>query len=57
MLVLSRKVGEKLVINGDTVVTINAIKGGRIVLGIEAPRDVKILRGELPADKRENPSE
>lgn len=53
MLVLSRKVGEKLVINNDVVVTVNAIKGGRITLGIEAPRDVKILRGELPDDRKD----
>jgi carbon storage regulator CsrA len=47
MLVLSRKVGEKLVIDGNITVEIVKIKGNRITLGLLAPADVKILRGEL----------
>ena len=47
MLVLSRKVGEKLVIDGSITVQILKIQGNRITLGIEAPADVKILRDEL----------
>jgi carbon storage regulator len=47
MLVLSRKVGEKLVIDGNITVRVVRIQGNRITLGIEAPSDVKILRGEL----------
>ena len=47
MLVLSRKVGEKLVIDGNITVEIVKIQGNRITLGIAAPADVKILRGEL----------
>lgn len=47
MLVLSRKVGEKLVIGDDIVVTINRISGNRVTIGIEAPGSVKIVRGEL----------
>ena len=47
MLVLSRKVGETLVINGNITVKVLRIQGNRITLGIEAPSDVKILRGEL----------
>lgn len=47
MLVLSRKVGEKLVIDGNITVKVVRIQGNRITLGIEAPSDVKILRGEL----------
>ncbi len=49
MLVLSRKVGEKLVIDGNITVEIVKIKGNRITLGLLAPADVKILRGELQA--------
>ncbi len=47
MLVLSRKVGEKLVIDGNITVEVVKIQGNRITLGITAPADVKILRGEL----------
>ena len=47
MLVLSRKVGEKLVIDGNITVEIVKIQGNRITLGLVAPSNVKILRGEL----------
>lgn len=47
MLVLSRKEGERLVIGENIVITVNRISGNRITLGIDAPRDVRIVRGEL----------
>ncbi len=47
MLVLSRKVGEKLVIDGNITVEVVRIQGNRITLGIVAPQEVKVLRGEL----------
>lgn len=47
MLVLSRKVGEKIVIGGNVTVEIVKIQGNRITIGIQAPSDVKILRSEL----------
>jgi carbon storage regulator CsrA len=47
MLVLSRKVGDKLVIDGNITVEVVKIQGNRISLGIVAPSNVKILRGEL----------
>lgn len=47
MLVLSRKVGEKLVIGEDIVVTISKISGNRVTIAIDAPKDVAIRRGEL----------
>jgi carbon storage regulator CsrA len=47
MLVLSRKLGEKVVIGGGITVTVLDVIGGRIRLGIDAPDDVRILRGEL----------
>lgn len=47
MLVLSRKEGEQLVIGDNVVVTINRISGNRVAIGIEAPRDIRIVRGEL----------
>jgi carbon storage regulator CsrA len=41
MLVLSRKVGEKLVIDGNITVEVVRIQGNRITLGLVAPADVK----------------
>ena len=47
MLVLSRKVGDQLVIDGNITVEVVKIQGNRISLGIVAPSNVKVLRGEL----------
>jgi carbon storage regulator len=47
MLVLSRKPGEKLVIGEGITVTVLEIVGRRVRLGVEAPDDVRVLRGEL----------
>jgi carbon storage regulator len=53
MLVLSRKPGESIVIDDRIVITVVQIGGGRIRLGIEAPREVPILRSEvIAADRR-----
>jgi carbon storage regulator len=47
MLVLSRKEGEKICIGDGIVLTINRIAGNRVAIGIQAPRDVRVVRGEL----------
>jgi carbon storage regulator len=47
MLVLSRKVGEKVVIDGCITVTVVAVDGNKIRLGITAPPDVRIDREEV----------
>jgi carbon storage regulator len=47
MLVLSRKLGEKIYIADNIVITVVDIQGGKVRLGIEAPRDVPIYRQEL----------
>jgi carbon storage regulator len=47
MLVLSRKVNEKIVIDGGIVVTVVKIEGGQVRLGIEAPGHVKVFREEI----------
>jgi carbon storage regulator CsrA len=49
VLVLSRKVGQRLVIGGGITVVVKRIAGQRVTLGIEAPQTTKIIRGELPA--------
>jgi len=50
MLVLSRKKGEQIVINENIVVTVIDVRGDKVRLGIEAPRDVSVHRKEV-ADK------
>ena len=47
MLVLSRKATEAIVINDAVRVTVIGIQGGRVRLGIEAPRDVTVDRPEV----------
>jgi len=47
MLVLSRKLNEKIVIDGGIVVTVVKIEGGQVRLGIEAPGHVKVYREEI----------
>lgn len=46
MLVLTRRLGEAFCIGRDTIVRVSAIEGGRVRIGIEAPRDVRVLREE-----------
>jgi carbon storage regulator len=52
MLVLTRKCGEAILIGGDIKVTVVKTKGSAVLLGIEAPQAVTILRGELRDETR-----
>lgn len=47
MLVLSRKLNESIIINGNIRVTIVGIRGNHVRVGIEAPGSVPIIREEL----------
>lgn len=47
MLVLSRRLGERIFIGDNIVITVVDIDRGKIRLGIEAPKDVPIYREEL----------
>jgi carbon storage regulator len=47
MLVLSRRVGERLVIGDDIVVTVIEVRSDGVRLGIDAPRDVRVHRAEV----------
>jgi carbon storage regulator CsrA len=47
MLVLARKLNESIVIGDDIVVKVVAIENGVVKLGIDAPREVSIIRSEL----------
>lgn len=52
MLILTRKVQEAILIGHDIKVVIDSVDGQRVRIGIEAPKDVKILREELePVEK------
>ena len=47
MLVLSRKIGESIVIAGDIVVTIVELGRGRVQIGIDAPTHIPVYRNEI----------
>ena len=47
MLVLTRKRDEKIIVDDKIIITIVEIKPGSVRVGIEAPKDVKILREEV----------
>lgn len=47
MLVLTRRIGEEIVISGNIRVRIIAVKGGRIRVAVDAPRTVSVDRGEV----------
>lgn len=47
MLVLSRKVGESIQIDGDIRVTVSQVRGGRVRLSISAPSDIRVVREEI----------
>jgi carbon storage regulator len=55
MLVLSRRVGESLVIGDDITVTVIEVRGDTVRLGVDAPRHVRVHRAEvIAAVKAEN---
>jgi carbon storage regulator CsrA len=53
MLVLSRKTGERIHIGNNIVIEVRRVAGNRVTLALDAPRDVRILRGELERAARE----
>jgi carbon storage regulator len=52
MLVLSRKLNEKIVIDGGIVVTVVKIDGNQIRLGIDAPSHIRVFREEIAGTSR-----
>jgi carbon storage regulator len=47
MLILTRKIGEKIIIGEDVVVTVLSVKGYQVKIGIAAPRSVPVYREEV----------
>lgn len=47
MLILSRKIGESLLLGEDIEIKITEIAGDRVKIGIEAPQNIKVVRKEL----------
>ena len=57
MLILSRRVGEALMVGDDTKIVVLGVKGSQIRLGINAPKDVKVHREEIYEKINEESSE
>ena len=57
MLVLTRKLMEKLYIGDDVCVTVVRLEGGQVRLGIDAPREVAVVRAELLDGREPTPLE
>jgi carbon storage regulator len=47
LLILTRKVGESLMIGAEVTVTVVAVKGNQVRVGINAPKDVVVHREEI----------
>jgi carbon storage regulator CsrA len=57
MLVLTRKLQQQVKIGDHITVTILRVKGHTVRIGIDAPRDVRVVRGELPPKGDGSPAE
>jgi len=55
MLVLSRKLGEKIMIGDDVEIIVTRIDRNSVRIAVSAPREVAIFRGELCEERKERP--
>lgn len=47
MLILTRKIGQSIIIGNDIEIIVSAIDGDQVKIGIQAPKELKILRKEV----------
>jgi carbon storage regulator len=47
MLVLTRKIGQQIILGDDIVITVVEVDRGRVRIGIDAPKAVQVMRREL----------
>ena len=47
MLILTRRVGESLIVGDDVTVTVLGVKGNQVRIGVNAPKDVTVHREEI----------
>ena len=55
MLILTRKVDEKLLIGDDITISVLEIRGNQVKIGVDAPKDVAIYREEIYHKVKETP--
>lgn len=47
MLILTRRVGESIIIGDDIVITVLGVKGNNVIIGTDAPKNVSVHREEI----------
>lgn len=57
MLILTRRVGETLIINDDVKITVLGVRGHQVRIGVDAPKDVSVHRLEIYQRIHDQPSE
>ena len=57
MLVLSRKLNQEITIGDNVTITVLKVKGNTVRLGIDAPRHIRVVRGELQQETEEQTAE
>jgi carbon storage regulator len=55
MLVLTRKIGERIIIEPGIEISVVEVRGGRVRLGVEAPKEIRIRRLEIPPAETRSP--